>query len=125
MKMYKSMVGSSVAHHVLKQLWKCSAQLRHKIFFWLPLYDRVNTRNLLNRKSMYLEDYNCVLCNDKVEETLMCLFWDCPFAGECWDYIIPHRKRGISCNDEICINASVPHKEIALNIILMGCWGIW
>lgn len=37
-------------------LHKAQAQ----IFFWLLLYDRSNTRNLLHRKSMYLKSYNSV-----------------------------------------------------------------
>jgi hypothetical protein len=33
---------------------------KHKFFFWLLLRDRLNTKNLLRRKTNILEDYNCV-----------------------------------------------------------------
>lgn len=74
MKMYNCLIGHNNNHFIFKILWKASNLLRHKIFFWLLLYDRVNTRNLLRRKSMFLESYDCVLCNDKAEETSLHLF---------------------------------------------------
>lgn len=74
---------------------------------------------------MFLEDYNRVLCNEKVEETLMHLFWDCAFAEECQNLILPIEQWGISCYDEICLSMYEFPPDIALGIILMGCWGIW
>jgi hypothetical protein len=35
----------------------------HKFFFWLLIKDRPSTRNILRKKNMYLEYYNCVICN--------------------------------------------------------------
>jgi len=46
--------------------------------------DRLNTRNLLRRKNMALDDYNCVVCSLGTKETLLHLFLDCPFAVYCW-----------------------------------------
>lgn len=74
---------------------------------------------------MFLEDYNCALCNEKVEETLLHLFWDCTFAHEYWNLIIPSKLRGISHYDEICFSLTELPADIALDIVLMGCWGIW
>uniref|UniRef100_A0A8R7TS57 Reverse transcriptase zinc-binding domain-containing protein n=1 Tax=Triticum urartu TaxID=4572 RepID=A0A8R7TS57_TRIUA len=80
-------VGQSNSHFIFSILWKASNLLGHKIFFWLLLHDRVNTRNLLKRKSMFLNLYECALCNDKTEETSLHLFWDCPFSMQCWNSI--------------------------------------
>jgi len=33
---------------------------------------------------MFLEDYNCVLCNQGYEETCFHLFFECPFSRDCW-----------------------------------------
>jgi hypothetical protein len=49
--------------------------------------DRLNTRNLLRRKNMHLEDYSYVLCNSGQEETSWHLFFECPFSQLCWDTI--------------------------------------
>lgn len=125
MKMYKSLIGPSKTHHIFRTLWKCSSRPRHKFFLWLLLHDRVNTRNLLHRKSMHLDSYNCVLCSENVEETLSHLCWDCTFALSCWNHILPNRNRGISSFDEICLRMQALHSDIALEIIQMSCWSIW
>ena len=36
---------------------------------------------------MTLRDYNCVLRNGSVEESLAHRFLDCPFASQCWAWI--------------------------------------
>uniref|UniRef100_A0A8R7QYH8 Reverse transcriptase zinc-binding domain-containing protein n=1 Tax=Triticum urartu TaxID=4572 RepID=A0A8R7QYH8_TRIUA len=78
-------MGPTNTHFLFTILWKASNLLRHKIFFWLLLHDRVNSRNLLKRKSMALRSYDCTLCNDRTEETSHHLFWDCPV--HCWNFI--------------------------------------
>lgn len=123
-KMYAHMMGPSTVHTLFRGIWKTSCRLRHKIFIWLLLHDRINTRNLLHRKTMHLDSYNCTLCADNTEETMLHLFWNCSFALHCWDRIIPHRKRGISVVDDIQLAIlQLPH-DIALDIVIMGCWGI-
>lgn len=117
-------MGPSSAHIIFK-IWKFYVRLRHKIFIWLLLYDRINTRNLLNRKSLFLESYNCALCTDNTEETLMHLFWDCPFSLYCWDHIMPQKPRGTSSYDEICISLQHLPGDIGLTILIASCWGIW
>jgi hypothetical protein len=64
-------------------------------FFWLLLHDRLNTKNLLGRKQMHLTCYNCATLECNQEETLMHLFWECPFAQKCWDFVCPLRTRGL------------------------------
>lgn len=66
--------------HLFKWLWKYASKLGHKIFFWLLLHDRINTSNLLKRKSMHLDCYDCVFCNKKSEEITIDLFYDCRFS---------------------------------------------
>jgi hypothetical protein len=53
-------------------------------FFWLFVLDQLNTRNMLNRKNMYLPSYSCVLCNADVEEIVDHLFFECSFNSWCW-----------------------------------------
>jgi hypothetical protein len=65
-------------------MWKAKCVPRIKFFAWLLLNDRFNTRNMLRRRQIFLENYNCPLCADSVEETLEHLFFDCPFAATCW-----------------------------------------
>ena len=74
---------------------------------------------------MHLDSYNCALCADNTKETMLRLFCNCPFALQCWDKIIPHRKRGILVLDDIQLALQQLPQDIALDIVIMGCWGIW
>jgi len=69
---------------------KCCNKLR--LFSWLLLVDRVNTRNILKRKKHKLEgnNYNCVLCSNNIEETAFHLFFNCPFSQACWRLLEIH-----------------------------------
>ena len=100
-------------------------QAKTQDLLWMLLYDRVSTRNLLHRKNMYLPDYNCALCIDRTQETLIHLFWDCHFAFNCWNCILPNRQRGISTYDEIGMMIMLLPQDLAMEIIIMGCWAIW
>lgn len=73
MKMYLALIGGRKDHILFQWLWKCAGTIKHMIFFWL-LHDRVNTRNLLKRKSMHLKCYECVFYNERFEETSLHLF---------------------------------------------------
>lgn len=52
-----------------------------KVLCWLLIKDRLSTRNILKRRNMALDSYNCVLCNDNIEETVEHLFLHCNFAS--------------------------------------------
>ena len=66
---------------------KCSNKLR--VFTWLLLMDRLNTRNILRRKKHKLENdnFNCILCEGNYEETAYHLFFSCTFSQLCWESI--------------------------------------
>ena len=119
------MQGKEVHSPLFKRIWKSAAMLRYKIFLWLLLHDRVNVRNLLARKHFHLPNYNCELCNCSCEETSLHLIWDCPFALQCWDSIVPSKVRGINAFDEINLLSIHLPKQFAMSIITMGCWHIW
>ena len=123
--MYKAVSGPSQTHSIFQMIWKSACRLRHKIFFWLLLHDRLSTRNMIKRRNMYLEDYNCALCAEPTEETRTHLFWDCQFAGCCWDKMFPNRHRGTSTYDEVMFILDEIPKDFAMKVVIMGCWSIW
>jgi hypothetical protein len=56
-------------------IWKSKCMPKIKLFSWLLLNDKLNTRNMLKRRRKYLESgYNCVLCREGMEETREHLF---------------------------------------------------
>ena len=85
---YSHMSGVRQVHLVYSWIWKSSCQPKPKVFFWLLLKDRLNTRELLKRKNMALEDYNCVLYHNVVQETLDHLFLNCAFTRNCWSLLV-------------------------------------
>lgn len=119
-KVYHSLQKGPEAHIIFKWLWINACRIRHKIFFWFLLHDRVNMRNLLRRKTMLLESYECALCNEGTEETLMHLFWDCSFALSYWDHILDNMLRGISPYDETILGCKILPKNIAIYINILG-----
>lgn len=124
-KVYRILVGHEEVHLLYKWLWKSQCQPKHSVFFWLMIKDRLSTRNLLRRRNMHLDSYNCVLCNLTVEESAHHLFVDCPFARMCWDML----------NVDIPLNGSFPelfaqiksqlNTQFFMEAIILMCWTIW
>jgi hypothetical protein len=80
-----SLVNNQFAQH--RWLWASSYQQKHKVFYWLILKNRLNTRGLLKRKNMLLESYDCELCMLHKKDKLRHIFYICPFAKSCWNLI--------------------------------------
>lgn len=89
-KAYKHLSVHSHIHSGFKWVWSSSCQNKHKVFDWLIMKDRLSTRELLKRKNMELQDYNCVLCNNRIEESLLHLMLLCPFSQACWAWLNCH-----------------------------------
>jgi hypothetical protein len=122
---YKQLVGHSQVDPIFKRLWKTSCQGKHKIFFWLILKDRLSIRNMIRRRGMDLEDYNCVFCQHPPEETLMHLLFYCPYAKLCWNIV------GFDFDDDLTtlqifnLWGSRWKAPFSLDIFIIWCWGIW
>jgi hypothetical protein len=73
------------AHPIFKMVWRSRCTPRIKFFAWLILVDRLNTKTMLQRRHLNIQDnLVCVMCNTGEQETIEHLFFDCPFAQECW-----------------------------------------
>jgi hypothetical protein len=64
----------------LKWMWKGCCQQKHKVFFWLLIHNRLNTRAMLQQKHFFMDDYSCILCGVGELETSDHFFFHCPFA---------------------------------------------
>jgi len=82
-KAYYKLLGSISVPSIYNLLWKSNCLPKKKVFFWLVLKDRLSTREILGRKNMELQSYNCFLCYLNIEESLHHLFLDYPFAMCC------------------------------------------
>lgn len=123
---YKALMGSFQKLKPHQWLQKSSCRGKHKFFFWLLMLDRLNTRNLLKRKNMFLPSYSCVLCNGDVEETAEHLFFGCPFSDRCWRLVDINWDLSIPFPDRMRIaKASFGNPRIFMEITLVAAWCIW
>ena len=56
--------------------------MKIKVFGWLLMSDRLNSRNMLKWRHYNIgDDYTCLLCDSKLEETVEHLFFQCSLPG--------------------------------------------
>nr|CAE04648.2 OSJNBa0061G20.4 [Oryza sativa Japonica Group] len=70
-------------------LWKCNAVSNVKVFGWLLMMNRFNTKFMLDYKNCAPPDcdLSCVLCQSVAIEDPMHLIFLCPFAQNCWSLL--------------------------------------
>ena len=87
--------------------------------------DRISTRNLLRRKHMALDDYNCAICNLVTDETLLHLFLDCPFAVSCWATLGLVNQNSNDPFQTITSLRTQLNLPFSMEVIISMCWAIW
>ena len=88
-KLYKKAFTSITPPDPFRWIWRTKLSKKIKVFIWLLLRDRINSRNLLKRKHFIdeNEEANCVMCHPAPEETTYHLVFQCPFSELCWDFL--------------------------------------
>jgi hypothetical protein len=62
------------------------------VFAWLLLRDRLNTRDLLQRRHWKVtDDTHCELCPARIYEDRVNLSFDCNFSRRVWTYLLIER----------------------------------
>jgi hypothetical protein len=96
-----------------------------KVLFWLLAHNRLNTKDMMERKSFYVQCNKCVLCDDQIVETMAHLFFHCDFSRNLW------WKMGMEWNEDMDhINMMIDGERRSSNIyfkeaLITGCWSIW
>jgi hypothetical protein len=87
-KFYKHIHQHIQVPGVYKWLWKSCCIMRIKVFGWLVLRDRINTRDMLQRRHCKVtEDTHCELCSSRGYEDRIHLFFECNFSQRVWNYL--------------------------------------
>jgi hypothetical protein len=60
---YKSLMDIRGAIQALKWMWRSCWQQKHKVFFWLLIHNRLNTKAMLQRKNLFMDNYSCIMCD--------------------------------------------------------------
>jgi hypothetical protein len=124
---YKSLMNKGGTFQALKWMWNSCCQQKHKVFFWLLIHNRLNTRAMLQRKNFFMDNYSCVMCDQDELETRTHLFFQCPFAQMCWQYVsptwIPPQQTDIqSFITSLKLSLNVP---FFMELIMLISWAIW
>ena len=84
-KYYNHCFRHVVADEAFGWLWNSKSPIKFKMFGWLLLVDRLNTRNMLRWRHFAVagDNYACMFCQNPPEETMEHLFFTCPFARRC------------------------------------------
>lgn len=106
-------------------VWNSFCQPKHRVFFWLLLRDRLSTRNILKRKNMVLQSYNCVLCDLSSEETVHHLFLQCEFAKQCWQMLGVDIPFDIEFPEAMVFLRDAIQSQFFMEAVILLCWAIW
>jgi len=74
---------------------------------------------------MFLESYNCVLCQEGVEESRDHRFLICTFARECWSLLGLNLPLQCSFPEVILRMKTHLQSDFFFNAVILMCWMIW
>lgn len=114
------------AHDTFKWIWKSWATMKIKVFGWLLMVDRLNTRNMLKRRHYNIgEDHNYLLRDSPDEETLEHLFFECPFSFHCWEALHIPWAAGETTIQRISEAKLGWNRPLFMETFLLAAWSIW
>ena len=74
---------------------------------------------------MFLPSYDCILCNQSVEETASHLFLECSVARDCWSLINLTVVSSPNFVDRFHSFRNQINAPFFMEIIIIMCWCIW
>ena len=98
---------------------------KHKVFAWLILNDRLNTKDMMIRRHWTIAGSNdCVLCHAHTIEDMLHLFFNCLFSSKIWSYLQINWD-GTSVGQ--CLNRAKRDftGPCFMEIVILACWNIW
>lgn len=107
-------------------LWKSSCIMKTKVFAWLLLSDRLNTKNLLLRRNWKVtEDYSCVLCPTQSHEDRLHLFFGCTFSQRIWNYLQIDWVQSDDLQTVVSAAKRSFGQPFFMEVMITACWNIW
>ena len=124
-KVYRKLIGNHPTPNCISTIWKTCSIPRHKLFAWLLLNGRLNTKEMMKHKHFYVEFLDCILCDTCPEETNIHLFFECTFSQSFWWAL------GIEWNVDMNLYQMMDDAkqrislDFYMEIMIAGCWSIW
>jgi hypothetical protein len=123
---YNNCFSNYEAPDHISAIWKSKCTMKHKVFAWLMLVDRINTRDMLRRRHFNIGSvFSCLTCRSGEDETRNHLFFTCPFSLTCWDLM------GIKWNTNLPLGHMIAEakqtwdKPLFTEAVILGAWNIW
>ena len=124
-KAYRVMIGHRPVHPIFQWIWSSRCQMKHKVFFWLLLQDRLSTRVLLRRRTMELDNYSCDHCILQKLETVTHLFLRCNFAKAYWASIGAAVRTSRPLLGIFRLLKEKLQVPFFMEVIILMVWSIW
>jgi hypothetical protein len=109
---------------VHKWLWKSCCMMKTKMFAWLLLSDRLNTRDLLQRRHV-TDDTHCELCPGRIYEGRIHLFFHCNFSQRIWNYLQITWVENDNIQTTVNEAKRSFGKPFFMEVLITACWNIW
>lgn len=125
-KFYRFVFRNINAPTYITAIWKSKCMLRHKVFAWLMLMDKINTRDMLIRRQFQIgDDHSCLLCTVQPLESNTHLFFGCAFSTTCWNTLGIQWDTNLGLQDMIDRANASWHKPLFQECIFLSSWNIW
>ena len=125
-KFYNFLFSHTIQDPSLQAIWKSRCLPKLRVFAWLLQKDRLNTRDLMQRKHWHLDSgFTCALCSSNHVETRDHLFFDCNFAKTCWNSIGLIWDTSISISQRLDLARRNFIGPCFMEIVICAFWNIW
>jgi hypothetical protein len=126
MAFYKYAFSGLQVSVIFKKLWKSRCLNKQKVFAWLILVDRINTRDMMNRRHWVVTSgLDCAICGRSERETKEHLFFNCGFARRIWQIL------GIIWTPDASLTVMFEDAKNSfqgpnfMEVAICALWGIW
>ena len=126
-KIFYSFMHSTLSFNpLLLWIWKSSCTMKIKVFAWMLIMDRLNTKDMVERRHWHLDDgVNCVLCLLLTRETRNQLFFECNFSVRIWNYLQISWPPGEDMSTIVMQAKQDFDKPFFTEVVFVACWNIW
>jgi hypothetical protein len=116
-----------VASKIYSAIWSSKVMLRIKVFAWLLVSDRLNTRDMIRRRHWNVTNnqFHCVLCPTHLTEDWMHLFFDCNFSIRIWCYLQIQWEPGDTFEEIFFAAKRKFQKPFFSEVVILALWHIW
>jgi hypothetical protein len=123
---YKFLFEGLPAEIIFKWLWKSKCLPKLKVFAWLMIIDKINTKDMILRRHWHLNSGSeCILCHNHMLETRDHLFFTCPFAARCWNYVQIQWLQKENISETFRATKQSFLGPCFMEVVVCATWNIW